>query len=46
MQKYLEAAGVEFRFGTEVINVRFEIKDGKKTAHVECRTKNREMEVR
>ncbi len=46
MQKYLEAAGVEFRFGTEVTNVRFEIKDGKKTARaIECRTKNGEMEI-
>ena len=46
MQKYLEAAGVEFRFGTEVTNVRFVIKDGKKTARaIECRTKNGEMEI-
>ena len=46
MQKYLEAAGVEFRFGTEVTNVRFEIKDGKKTARaIECRTKNGETEI-
>ena len=46
MQKYLGAAGVEFRFGTEVTNVRFEIKDGKKTARaIECRTKNGEMEI-
>ena len=46
MQKYLEAAGVEFRFGTEVTNVRFEITDGKKTARaIECRTKNGEMEI-
>ena len=46
MQKYLEAAGVEFRFGTEVTNVRFEIKDGKKTARaIECRTKNGELEI-
>lgn len=46
MQKYLEAAGVEFRFGTEVTNVRFEVKDGKKTARaIECRTKNGEMEI-
>ena len=46
MQKYLEAAGVEFLYGTEVTNVRFEIKDGKKTARaIECRTKNGEMEI-
>lgn len=46
MQKYLEAAGVEFRFGTEVTNVRFEITDGKKTARaIECRTKNGDTEI-
>ena len=46
MQKYLEAAGVEFRFGTEVTNVRFEITDGKKTARaIECRTKTGDMEI-
>ena len=46
MQKYLQAAGVEFRFGTEVTNVRFEITDGKKTARaIECRTKNGDTEI-
>lgn len=46
MQKYLEAAGVEFRFGTEVTNVRFEITDGKKMARaIECRTKNGDTEI-
>ncbi len=46
MQKYLEAAGVEFKFGTEVTNVRFEIKDGKKTARaIECHTKNGDTEI-
>ena len=46
MQKYLEAAGVEFQFGTEVTNVRFEITDGKKTARaIECRTKNGDTEI-
>ena len=46
MQKYLEAVGVEFRFGTEVTNVRFEITDGKKTARaIECRTKNGDTEI-
>ena len=46
MQKYLEAAGVEFRFGTEGTNVRFEITDGKKTARaIECRTKNGDTEI-
>ena len=38
MQKYLEAAGVDFRFGTEVTNVIFDIRDGRKTATaIECR---------
>ena len=38
MQKYLEAAGVEFRFGVEVTNVIFEFKDGKKIASaIECK---------
>ena len=38
MQKYLEAAGVDFQFNTEVTNVIFEIKDGKKVATaIECR---------
>ena len=32
MQKYLEEAGVDFQFNTEVTNVIFEIKDGKKVA--------------
>lgn len=39
MQEYLKAAGVDFRFGTEVTNVLFDIKDGKKTAvAIECRS--------
>ncbi len=38
MQKYLEDAGVDFRFGTEVTNVIFEKKDGKKVAKaIECK---------
>ena len=38
MQKYLEAAGVEFRFGVEVTNVIFEFKEGKKIASaIECK---------
>lgn len=38
MQKYLETAGVEFRFGVEVTNVIFEFKDGKKIASaIECK---------
>lgn len=32
MKKYLEEAGVEFRFGTAVTDVEFEIRNGKKTA--------------
>ena len=40
MQKYLEEAGVDFQFNTEVINVIFEIKDGKKVAKtIECKVK-------
>ena len=38
MQKYLEAAGVDFQFHTEVTNVVFERKDGKKVASaIECK---------
>ncbi len=37
---------MEFRFGTEVTNVRFEITDGKKTARaIECRTKTGDTEI-
>ena len=37
MQAYLEKAGVDFRFGTEVTNVLFEHRDGKKVATaIEC----------
>ncbi|MEE0434710.1 MAG: oleate hydratase [Peptococcaceae bacterium] len=32
MQKYLENAGVDFRFGVEVTNVLFDIQDGRKQA--------------
>ena len=40
MQKYLEAAGVDFQFNTEVTNVIFEIKNGKKVAKtIECKVK-------
>ena len=40
MQKYLEEAGVDFQFNTEVTNVIFEIKDGKKVAKtIECKVK-------
>ena len=39
MMKYLEEAGVDFRYNTEVTNVLFEIKEGKKTATaIECKT--------
>lgn len=38
MQKYLEEAGVDFQFNTEVTNVVFDFKDGKKIASLlECR---------
>ena len=38
MQKYLEAAGVDFQFNTEVTNVIFEFKEGKKIASaIECK---------
>ena len=40
MQKYLEAAGVDFQFNTEVTNVLFDFKDGKKIASaIECSVK-------
>ncbi len=38
MQKYLEKAGVNFRFNTEVTNVVFEFEKGKKTAvSIQCK---------
>lgn len=38
MQKYLEDAGVDFRFNTEVTNVLFEIEGGRKVAKaIECK---------
>ena len=38
MQRYLEDAGVDFQFNTEVTNVIFEINDGKKVAKaIECK---------
>ena len=38
MQKYLEEAGVDFQFNTEVTNVIFEFKDDKKIASaIECK---------
>lgn len=46
MQKYLEAAGVDFQFNTEVTNVLFDIKDGKKTATaIECKVNGTERGI-
>lgn len=46
MLKYLERAGVEIRLGTEVTNVRFEIKGERKTARaIECRVKGEKQEI-
>ena len=45
MQKYLEEAGVDFQFNTEVTNVVFDFKDGKKIASLlECRVNGVERE--
>lgn len=46
MQKYLEEAGVDFQFHTEVTNVVFDFKDGKKIAKaIECRVKGVEKGI-
>ena len=46
MKKYLEDAGVEFQFNTEVTNVIFDIKDGKKVAKViDCKVKGVETGI-
>lgn len=46
MQKYLENAGVDFQFGTEVTNVVFEFKDGKKVATaIECKVNGSEKGI-
>ena len=46
MQRYLEQAGVDFQFHTEVTNVVFEIKEGKKRATaIECRVKGVEKGI-
>ena len=46
MQRYLEAAGVDFQFNTEVTNVIFDIKDGKKVATaIECKVKGVESGI-
>ena len=44
MKKYLEDAGVDFQFNTEVTNVIFNFKDGKKIATaIECKVKDVEQ---
>lgn len=46
MQRYLEKAGVDFQFNTEVTNVDFRFRDGKKIASViECRVKGVERGI-
>ena len=46
MQRYLEEAGVDFQFGTEVTNVLFEHRGGKKLATaIECRTNGTERGI-
>lgn len=46
MQKYLEDAGVEFRFGTQVNNVIFEFEGSKKIARkIECTVNGEEIEI-
>ena len=46
MQKYLEEAGVQFQFGTEVTNVRFEMEGEKKTARaIECKVHGEVQEI-
>ena len=46
MQKYLEGAGVQFQFGTEVTNVRFEMEGEKKTARaIECKVHGEVQEI-
>ena len=46
MKKYLEAAGVDFQFNTEVTNVIFDINDGKKVAKaIECKVKGVEKGI-
>ena len=46
MQKYLEAAGVDFQFNTEVTNVVFEHRDGRKIATaIECTVKGVEKGI-
>ena len=46
MKKYLEDAGVDFQFNTEVTNVIFNFKDGKKIATaIECKVKDVEQGI-
>ncbi len=46
MQKYLEQAGVDFRFGTEVTNVLFEHRAGKKIATaIVCKVPEGEKQI-
>ena len=46
MQKYLEQAGVDFQFGTEVTNVLFDIREGKKVATaIECKVHGTEKGI-
>lgn len=46
MQKYLEDAGVDFQFGTEVTNVLFDIQDGRKVAKaIECKVNGAEKGI-
>lgn len=46
MQAYLEEAGVDFQFNTQVTNVIFEFKEGKKIASVlECKVKDEEKNI-
>lgn len=46
MQKYLEDAGAEFRFGTQVNNVIFEFVGSKKIARkIECTVNGEEIEI-
>ena len=46
MQKYLEEAGVDFQFNTEVTNVVFTFKEGKKIAtSIECKVNGEEDNI-
>ena len=46
MKKYLEDAGVQFQFNTEVTNVIFDFHDGKKVAKtIECKVNGKEQKI-